>query len=153
MAAVLGLAAVSRGAYVLRVEHHRPLVARQLPATAWQEVGTWAATHTPLDAHFLADPGHAWKYDVSFRVAAGRDVFLEEVKDAAMATYARDVALRVTERTAAIGDFAALTPEHASELGERYDIDFLIAERPFPFPVAFTNAQFTVYALPRTVAR
>ncbi len=42
-----------------------------------------------------------------------RDVFLEEVKDSAMAIYSRDVAVRVVERTAAIGDFAALTAPRA----------------------------------------
>ena len=54
----------------------------------------------------LADPGHAWKYGTSVRVSAARDVFLEEVKDSALAIYSRDVASRVVERTAAIGDFA-----------------------------------------------
>ncbi len=33
----------------------------------------------------LADPGHAWKYGSSVRLAAGRDLFLEEVKDVALA--------------------------------------------------------------------
>jgi len=146
---ILALAAISRGAYTLRVEHSRPLIQRSLPSTPWLEAAAWARTHTPLDANFLADPGHAWKYDISFRVAAGRDVYLEEVKDAAMATYAREVALRVTERSASLGDFAALTPDHARSLAARYDLDYLIADRPFPFAVAFSNQQFTVYALPR----
>jgi hypothetical protein len=147
--AVVVVAACARGAYTLRVEHHRPLVAYDLPATAWIDLARWARDSTALDAHFLADPGHAWKYDVSVRVAAERDVFLEEVKDAAMAVYAREIALRVTERTEALGDFSTLTPERAVALAARYDLDFLIADRPFPFPIAHANRQFTVYALPR----
>ena len=66
-----------------------------------------------------------------------------------MATYARPIALRVSERTEAIGDFSALSPERASDLASRYDLDFLVTDRAFPFPIAFANAQFTVYALPR----
>ena len=55
----------------------------------------------------------------------------------------------MTERSASLGDFAALTPDHARSLAARYDLDYLIADRPFPFAVAFSNQQFTVYALPR----
>ena len=61
-------------------------------------------------------------------MSAARDVFLEEVKDSAIAIYSRDVAQRVVERTAAIGDFAALTPEHARALAAKYDLDYLVTE-------------------------
>ena len=60
----------------------------------------WLARQ-PADVHVLADPGHAWKYGTSVRVAAERDVLLEEVKDSALAIYSRDVAVRVVERAAA----------------------------------------------------
>ena len=65
----------------------------------------------PIDAHVLADPGHAWKYGTSVRVAAERDVFLEEVKDSAVAIYSRDVAIRVPERMRAVGDFDQMTAD------------------------------------------
>ena len=149
VAVTITVAAVARGTFTLRIEHQRPLFSYGLPPTAWTDVGAWASAQTPLDAHFLADPGHAWRYGTSFRVTARRDVFLESVKDAAMATYARPIALRVSERTEAIGDFSALSPERASDLASRYDLDFLVTDRAFPFPIAFANAQFTVYALPR----
>ena len=80
----------------------------------------------PLDTHVLADPGHAWKYGTSVRVAAERDVFLEETKDSALAIYSRDVAMRVTERSRAIGDFATLSAERGLELARRYDLDYLV---------------------------
>ncbi|MCK7478776.1 MAG: hypothetical protein M0C28_16415 [Candidatus Moduliflexus flocculans] len=71
----------------------------------------------------LADPSHAWRHATSVRVAAGRDVYLEEVKDTAMAMYSRRVALRVAERIGAIGDFNALTPASARALADRFGLD------------------------------
>ena len=59
----------------------------------------------------LADPGHAWKYGTSVRVAGERDVYLEEVKDVALALYSRDVAMRVLGR---IQDAPALIPSRRS---------------------------------------
>jgi hypothetical protein len=100
----------------------------------------------------LADPGHAWKYGTSVRVAAERDVFLEEVKDSAFAIYSRDVAIRVVDRTRAVGDFSALTAERARALARQYDLDFLITEADLPLPVLYRNVQFRVYALQQPVA-
>ncbi len=100
-----------------------------------------------LEAHVLADPGHGWKYESSVRAAAGRDVFLEDQKDSAMATYSRDVALRVVERTAAIGDFTALTANRARELGSKYHLDYLVTEADLALPLTYRNAQFRIYAL------
>lgn len=144
---LFGLAAAARGAYVLTIEHDRPLVEVGLTRSPWQRVTTWASRETALDAHFLVDPGHAFKFDSSFRVAAGRDVMIEAVKDAAMATYARDVALRVTERLDAIGDFAALDAHKARTLAERYDLDYLISEHVLDLPRVHEEAPFIVYAL------
>ena len=88
-----------RGWYVLTVEHPgRPLVELDLPADDWTDVSAWLRTHTPKEAQVLADPGHAFKYGISLRVSAERDVFLEDVKDAAIAFYDRRIALRVAER-------------------------------------------------------
>ena len=82
-----------------------PLFETRLPPSPWHEAMQWLATQ-PIDAHVLADSGHAWRYGTSVRVSAGRDVFLEETKDAAIAIYSRDVAVRVVERIGALGNLA-----------------------------------------------
>lgn len=145
--AVLAAAASGRGYYVLAVEHDRALVALDLAPSPWQRVTRWVEENTPVGAHFLVDPGHAWKLDSSFRVAARRDVLLEAVKDAAMATYSRDSALRVTERLSAIGDFGTLDEDRARALAKRYQLDYLIAEQPLRLPLVHTEGPFHVYAL------
>jgi hypothetical protein len=140
--------AVARGAYIMLVERpERALFAVHAVESPWEDAMRWIARQ-PADAHVLADPGHAWKHGTSVRVA-GRDVFLEEVKDSALAIYSRDVAARVVERTAAIGDFGSLTAERAHELATRYDLDYLVTEAELPLPVAYRNEQFRVYALDR----
>ncbi len=147
VAIVLMCAAVGRGAYVMWVEHPgRPVVEVSLPATDWQNAMDWLRA-TPTTTHVLADPGHAWRYGTSVRVAASRDVYLEEVKDAAIAMYSRPVAMRVAERTRALGSFDALTPQRAGELARQYDLDYLVTERPIDLPVAYRNARFVIYRL------
>jgi len=106
----------------------------------------WIARQ-PRDVHVLADPGHAWKYGSSARVSASRDVLVEEVKDSALAIYSRDVAVRFVERTQALGDFGALTPAHAAEMAERYELDYLVTESDLPLPLAYRNDQFRIYSL------
>jgi hypothetical protein len=69
------------------------------------------------------------------------------VKDSAIAIYSRDVALRVVERAAALGDFTTLTPEHARSLARTYDLDYLVTEGRLDLPVKYENAQFRIYAL------
>ena len=109
---ILAAAAAARGVYVLGAEHAgRPLIQTALPADAWLDASAWIATHTTPDTHVLADPGHAWRYGSSLRVSARRDVFLENVKDGSIGMYDRGVAMRVTERRSALGDFDALQPE------------------------------------------
>ena len=146
-AVVLVTLAVGRGAYVMFVERpERALFERRAVESPWQDTMRWIQGQ-PRDAHVLADPGHAWKYGTSVRVAAERDVFLEEVKDSAFAIYSRDVAIRVVDRTRAVGDFSALTAERARALARQYDLDFLITEADLPLPVLYRNVQFRVYAL------
>jgi hypothetical protein len=101
----------------------------------------------PADVHVLADPGHAWKYGTSVRVSGERDVFLEEVKDSALAIYSRDVAARVVERTRAIGDFNALSAGDAHRLAQRYDLDYLITTADLPLALAYRNDEFRIYSL------
>jgi hypothetical protein len=101
----------------------------------------------PLGTHVLADPSHAWRQATSVRVAAGRDVYLEEVKDTAMAMYSRRVAMRVAERIGALGDFGALTPASARALAARFDLDVLVTEATLDLPVAYRNTRFSIYRL------
>ena len=124
----------------------RALFAVHAPESPWEDAMRWIARQPP-DAQVLADPGHAWKHGTSVRAAGVHDVFLEEVKDSAIAIYSRDVASRVVERTAAIGDFSVLTPERARDLASRYDLDYLVTEADLTLPVAYRNDQFRIYAL------
>jgi hypothetical protein len=147
LAALLIAVSTARGAYIILIEHpERHLFELHLPEDPWEDAMRWLSRQ-PLDVGVLADPGHAWKYGTSVRVAAGRDVFLEEVKDSAIAMYARDVAERVVERTRAIGDFTALTPERARELAAEYDLTYLVTEQPLSLPVAYRNSRFGIYHL------
>lgn len=147
LAALLVAVSVSRGVYIVFIEHpERRLFELHLPDDPWEDAMRWVSRQ-PLDVAVLADPGHSWKYGTSVRVAAGRDVFMEDVKDSAIAMYSRDVAVRVVERTRALGDFAALTPERARELAAEYDLTYLVTEQPLPLPVAYRNAQFAIYRL------
>jgi len=141
-------ASTARGAYILAVERpDRVLVEPTLAAGAWEDVGAWAARSTSPDAHLLVDPDHDWKFGHSLRITAQRDVLLEGVKDSAVAMYSRDIALRVADRTAAVGNFATLTPERARALAARYDLDYLVTDRPLAMPEAYRNDAFYVYRL------
>ena len=97
----------------------------------------------------LADPGHAWKYGTSVRVAGERDVYLEEVKDLALALYSRDVAIESLTRIHDAGNFDALTPDELRNLAVRYDLDYLVIERDVALPLAYRNDQFRIYELRR----
>jgi hypothetical protein len=150
-AAVVALALLAlsagRGTYVMLVERpDRGLFEVHLPHSPWEDAMRWIARQPP-DVHVLADPGHAWKYGTSVRVSAERDVLLEEVKDSALAIYSRDVAVRFVERAPLLEDFPSLTAERARELADRFDLDYLVTESDLTLPVAYRNAQFTIYVL------
>jgi hypothetical protein len=143
----IALVASMRGIYVMRAEGAgAPLVRVELPRDDWTDVMAWIA-RTPPSAHVLADPGHAWKYGSSVRVAGQRDVYLEEVKDAAIAVYSRQVADRFVQRVTDLGDFGQLTPEKARWLAQRYDLDYLVTDQPMRLTAAYRNRRFTVYSL------
>jgi hypothetical protein len=147
LALVLVAFAAARGAYVMLIEHPgRPLFETRLPDAPWEDAMRWIASQ-PRDVHVLADPGHGWKYGTSVRVAAGRDVLIEEVKDSALAIYSRDVAVRVVDRLTAVGDFGALTAERATALARQYGLDFLVTEADLPLPAAYQNDRFRIYRL------
>jgi hypothetical protein len=147
VAVVLLLASLARGVYIIEIEHpERTLFAFDEPASPWIDIARWIGSQ-PLDVNVLADPGHAWKYGTSVRVSAARDVFLEDVKDSALAMYSRSIATRVVERAQALGDFSALTGDRARELAARYDLDYLVTPAALNLPVAYRNTEFSVYSL------
>jgi hypothetical protein len=140
-------AAIARGVFVWGTEHAGNPVARiGFPQDNWTDAMQWVS-RTPPDTHILADPGHAWKYGSSVRVTGERDVFLEEVKDLALALYSRPTAVEALRRIADAADFDSLTPEQLRALAARYDLDYLVAERDVDLPVAYRNGQFRVYSL------
>jgi hypothetical protein len=96
------------------------LVSIRLPSDDWTAAMNWIR-RTPPSSHVLADPGHAWKYGTSVRVAGERDVYLEEVKDVALALYSRDVAMRVLGRIQDASGFDVITPDRARALAMQPD--------------------------------
>jgi hypothetical protein len=148
LVAGLAVVALARGAYVLRVEADRRMVQLDLPDTPWVQALAWLRTQ-PTSWHVLADPGHAWKYGISVRVGADRDTWLEMGKDSSMAMYDHDVALRMRERAAALGDFETIAPAALRSLAARFHLDVLIDRRArsLDLPVLYQNADFVVYDL------
>ena len=78
---------------------------------------------------------------------ARRDVLLEGVKDAAIAIYSRDSALRVTDRRHAIGDFNTMTDARAQALAATYALDYLLTEQPLQLPLVHTEGRLKLYRL------
>jgi hypothetical protein len=147
VAGILIAFAASRGAYIMLVERpERALFAVHTAESPWEDAMRWVARQ-PAQVHVLADPGHAWKHGTSVRASGAHDVFLEEVKDSALAIYSREVASRVVERIGAVGDFGTLTADRAHDLARRYDLDYLVSEADLPLPVVYRNAQFRIYEI------
>jgi hypothetical protein len=146
VAALLIVLASARGLWVSLVDHGgRPVWSPTLAEDDWTRVIRWVEAQ-PAAAHLLADPGHAWRYGAPLRYA-GRDVFLEEVKDTAMAIYSRDSATRVIERSRALGNFEALDASAARALATRYRLDYLVVDRDLALPRVHQEGPFRIYAL------
>ena len=146
VAVCLIAASVARGMAVVLVEKDGRLASINLPRDDWDDTMRWLRTQ-PVDVHVLADPGHAWKYDAAVRVAAERDNFHEDVKDAALAMYDRDVAMRVVERRALTDGFETKTASELVALARAYDLDYLVTDQHYDLPLAYANATFRVYQL------
>ena len=147
LAVVLLTASAARATYIMWSEHaERRLFQVSLGASPWMDAMHWIAGQ-PLDVHVVAAADHAFKYGVSVRVAACRDVLLEDDKDAAVAMYSRAIAERVVERRKALADFSSLTAESARELATRFGVDYLVTETPLPLREVYRNTQFRIYAL------
>jgi hypothetical protein len=140
-------AAVGRGLFVWSSEHAgSPIAQIGFPQDNWTDAMEWIS-RTPAHAHVLADPGHAWKYGSSVRVTGERDVYLEEVKDLALALYSREVAVEALRRIGDARDFGSFTPEQLRALAVRYDLDYLVVDRDVDLPIAYRNEQFRIYSL------
>lgn len=148
VAIVLLVLSVARGLTVVVVEKDARLFTIDLPRDDWTAAMAWLRAQ-PLDVHVLADPGHAWRYGSSVRVTAERDLFHEDVKDAALAMYDRDVAARVVERRALTGDLASKSAAELVTLARAHDLDYLVTDQRYDLPLAYENATFRIYALSR----
>lgn len=147
--AVLALASLGRGAYLLTIEHpERQLVRLHAAPGPWTDAMQWLTTQ-PADWHVLADPDHGWKYGTSVRVAAHRDTLVEVGKDTAIAMYDRAIALRVAERLRAVGTFNELTQDALEQLAARFALDVVVAEsaQTYALPVLYRNDRFVIYDL------
>lgn len=143
---LLVAASVGRGAFLLSQD--RRLFSPTLSDTPWVEAMTWLRDQ-PSTWHLLADPGHAWKYGVSARLAAEKDTLVEAGKDSALSIYDRDIAMAVDDRLAALNDYERLSTADMSALAGRYNLDIAVVETKhrLEFPELYRNAQFVIYKL------
>lgn len=146
VALLLVALSLARGATIVLVEKDSRLVTIDLPRTDWTEAMAWLRAQ-PVGVHVLADPGHAWRYESSVRVAAERDVFHEDVKDAALAMYDRDVAMRVVERRTLTSDFASKPVAELVSLARTFELDYLVTDQRLDLPLVYENATFRIYRL------
>jgi hypothetical protein len=83
------------------------------------------------------------------RPAARFGPVLETGKDASMAMYDREVAMRVRDRSRALSSFDQLTTDDIRTLDDRYGLDVVVVEasRRLDLPVIYSNAGFVVHDL------
>lgn len=156
IAATLVVVSVARGLYVGLLETpDRPTLALRLPDDDWSRALAWIRTSTPTDAFVLADPGHAWKpgMGTAVRIAAERDVFLEETKDVAMAMYSRETARRVSSRITAGAAVPTADAPTLTALAAAEGLTVLAIDRTLELPLLFRSGHIHVYALPGVTSR
>jgi hypothetical protein len=147
VAIVIAAFAVARGVYSLGVQFpDRPLFAVDFDNRDWRDAMRWARS-TDSGSGWLADPLHAARYGSSLRAAGQRDVFLEEMKDTAIAMYDRSIALRVAERERALAAHAWNTADGARALASAYGLDYLVVDEPLPLPEAYRAGTLYIYRL------
>lgn len=147
VAIVVTLLSLARGMYIMLVQFpERPVFAVDLPENDWREAMRWAR-QTPIATGWLADPLHAARYGSSVRVAGERDVFLEQMKDTALAMYDRSIAMRVADRQHALIEDAWDSPDGARALAARYRLDYLVIDRPLDLPLAHRSGSLFIYRL------
>jgi hypothetical protein len=143
-AALVALACV-RGVYIL-YDTGRAFARVDLPADDWTDAMGWIRSQPP-DLMVLADPGHAWKYGSSVRVASLHDTVLEQGKDSAMAMYDRGIGHRISDRAIALAGFETFTEDQLRTMAQRYGARLLVIERQrdLTLPRLYQNARFAVY--------
>jgi hypothetical protein len=147
VAVCMVILSIVRGTYVMFVEFPDRRIAQiDVNRDDWGQAMAWART-TDRSTGWLASPDHAARYGTSVRVAAHRDVFVEAIKDGAVGMYDRAVALRTRDRVEELGDFPALTPQHARALARKYDLDYLVTEQEMDLPQAFSAGKIRIYRL------
>jgi hypothetical protein len=147
VAVAIVLLSAIRGTYLMTVLFADRRIAQvRVPDDDWGRVMAWARS-TDRGSGWIAAPDHASRYGTSVRVAAGRDVFVEAIKDSAVGMYERTIALRTRDRVQELGDFTTLTAAHARALASRYGLDYLVSEDSLDLPVAFSSGRLRVYRL------
>lgn len=147
IAMALIVVSLGRGAYTLLVQFpDRRVFAIDIQHDDWRDAMTFARGTDPA-SRWLADPIHAARYGSSLRAAGHRDVFLEELKDRAIAMYDRTVALQMAERLRAIREIPWDTPAGARELARRYSLDYLVIDRPLDLPLEHRSGSLFIYKL------
>ena len=148
-AVAIGLIALSaaRGGYsMFGPFHDRALFGVHLANDDWREAMTWAQS-TPRASNWLADPMHAARYGSSLRAAGQRDVFLEQIKDTAIAMYDRGIAMRVADRERALAEHPWDTVDGARALARAYGLDYLVIDRPMPLVEVHRAGSLHIYQL------
>ena len=144
---LVALLALSRGAFATFVEREgQPLLTTDVPDDDWGRTMRWLQT-TPVQTHVLADPGHLWRYGTSVRMAARRDVYLEDVKDSALAMYSPAMAARVVTRLRQLNDYPSITPARARDLARAEGLDYMVTEAAIDLPLVFRSGRLRVYEL------
>ncbi|MFH0773747.1 MAG: hypothetical protein V1922_05555 [bacterium] len=136
--------------------------------TAFYDVQVWAKTQTPRTARFLTPPAKWWLYDVEWRVISERSTIstlselLEGAFDPSYISYWKprfeDVAPGAIKQFK--GDYLAnlkltdkayynrSTAEFIA-LGKKYDVSYIVVDKHYIYnlPIAYQNAEYTVYSL------
>jgi hypothetical protein len=147
VAAVILLFSTVRGIYSCFVEFpDRKIFSVDVAHADWRDAMRWAQS-TDRSSGWLADPYHAALYGSSVRAAGTRDVLLEQLKDRAISMYDRGVALSVAERERAMASVAWNTPQGARTLAARYNLDYLVIDRPLDLPLAHRSGSLYIYRI------
>lgn len=147
VALVLVAVSVARGSYSQIAQFpDRPLFAVQIGNADWRDAMTWAQS-TPPNSGWLADPLHAARYGSSLRAAGHRDVFVEDIKDSAIAMYDRTIAMRVADRDRALAEHPWDTVDGAQALARAYGLDYLVIDRALPLVEAHRSGSLYIYRL------
>ncbi len=147
VAIVLIAFGMGRGGYSLLVQFpERPMFAMHIANGDWRDAMTWAQSTAP-GSNWLADPLHAARYGSSLRAAGHRDVFLEQIKDSAIAMYDRGIAVRIAERKRALAAYPWDTADGAQALARAYGLDYLVIDRELPLPEAHRSGSLHIYRL------